>query len=180
MFSRGRQILWRPVLICVFMLAGVLRPALADCRVNGGIAVNGTTGDDTILCDNNPSAPSGQPFVAGGAGGDDTITINSDNQAYVSGDANTTSSTIGTVGAAGADTIIINGNTSAFVYGDDVNGGVTPGNDTITINGQAAIVYGDSGAGTVVSGSDTITINGTVTTAVIGDMQTGAGVFTGG
>jgi hypothetical protein len=163
-------------------LQGVLRPVAADCEVNGAAGFNGTAGNDTIICDNNP-APATNAFVAGGVGGDDQIIIDSNAQQLVVGDGSAGPASLSSVAVAGNDTIVINGNTNAQVYGDFLNSNVNGGVDTITINGTVSIVVGDNAGGNATGGDDVIVVNGTVTGAVSGETQWTAGstsTFVGG
>jgi hypothetical protein len=157
------------IVVLISITAGLLRPALADCQVNGVVGSNGTAGDDTIICDNNP-APAGNVAVAGGVG-NDTIIIDSNAQLGIAGDGTVAGMGIISAPVAGADTIIVNGTTNAAVYGDFLNTNVNGAADTITINGTVSSVEGDTTTGTAVNGGDTITINGTVTGNVMGDTQ---------
>jgi hypothetical protein len=157
------------LLVFILLMQGILvRSGLADCQMNGGPGSNGTAGNDTIVCDNNPAQPT-QVTVAGGSGGNDTIIIDSNNQLGIAGDGTVSGMGISSAAVAGNDTIIVNGNTAAAVYGDFLNTNVNGAADTIIINGTASTVQGDVLTGSVIGGSDTIIINGTVTNAVIGD-----------
>jgi hypothetical protein len=171
-----RRWVWLPVLICCVVVLGRSYQTLADCQVNGGFGVNGTPGNDNIVCDDNPSAPVGQPVVAGGAGGSDTITIDSSNQTNVAGDGTVAGAVVAPVGTAGNDSITINGMTSANVTGDELLDNVNGGSDTIIINGSANNVTGDSNGLNATGGSDIIVINGTATGNVSGDTQVSGGV----
>jgi hypothetical protein len=157
------------IVVLITITAGLLRPALADCEVNGAVGSNGTAGDDTIICDNNP-APAANVTVAGGSGGNDTIIIDSNAQLGVTGDGTVSGMGILSAPVAGADTIIINGNTNATVYGDFLNSNVNGASDTITINGAVNTVQGDASTGSSIAGADIITVNGTVTNNVVGDV----------
>jgi hypothetical protein len=170
MFMRMRRILGLPVFICLLVLASLLHSAVADCQVNGVIGANGTSVDDTIVCDNNPAAPINL-HVAGGTGGNDTITIDSNNQLGITGDGTVSGMGLLSAPVAGSDTITINGITAATVYGDFLNTNVNGASDTITINGRVAEIQGDVTTGSVIQGADTIIVNGTVTTRVSGDVH---------
>jgi hypothetical protein len=171
------------IIICLVVIAALWRPVAANCQVNGAVGVNGTAGNDTIVCDNNPAVPVNQNLIGGGSAGNDTIIINSNNQTLIAGDGVTSPFSLSSAGVAGSDSITINGVTAADVYGDYLSGGVNAAGDAITINGQARTIYGDYAGGTANGGNDTIIINGTVTNAVNGDTQwiaTAGNVFRGG
>ncbi len=160
------------VFLGILSTQGIFIPSLlADCETNGvANTANGTAGNDTIVCDNNPAPPT-QTIVAGGSNGNDVITIDSNNQTLVTGDGVAGSVSLSSVSAAGNDTITINGNTSATVYGDYMNSSVDGGDDTIIIEGRVVNVYGDYVGGTATGGDDQIIVNGEVTNAVVGDIQ---------
>ena len=94
------------IVVLITITAGLLRPALADCQVNGVPGANGTAGDDTIICDNDPAQPS-NVVVAGGAGGNDTIIIDSNNQLGITGDGTVNGMGLSSSAVAGSDTIIV-------------------------------------------------------------------------
>jgi hypothetical protein len=169
MMARFKLCMRMSLLLGILLVQGIFVPSLlADCQVNGVPGSNGTAGNDTIVCDNNPAQPT-QVVVAGGTGGNDTITVDSNNQLGIAGDGTVAGMGISSAAVAGDDTITVNGNTAAAVYGDFLNTNVNGGADTIVINGSASTVQGDTLTGSAIGGADSITINGTVTGAVTGD-----------
>lgn len=161
MFPKLRSIILMSLFTLMMGLAAIL-PAKADCT--GGD--DGTTGDDTQVCDaaNQPD----NNYVSGNAG-DDSITVEADASAYnAMGDAG--NGGVPLAGDGGNDNITINGTVDGLVYGDNVDG--NGGDDSIVINGTVGQdVYGDMAGGD--AGSDTIVVNGTVGGTVYADNAQG-------
>jgi hypothetical protein len=172
------------VALCATLYAHPAYAAPGDC--------DGTSGDDTVVCDSPPSSPDDTAgldlgsdvytqeegitteYVGGdslddgsqanGNGGNDTLIINGDVNSCVDGD--------NVDGNGGNDRIVINGHVGCEVNGDYVDG--DGGNDQIVINGEVDHEVSGDYSG-LDGGDDTITINGSVGGDVYGDNALGDG-----
>lgn len=182
------------IIAATLLLGTFLSHALmvtAECNVNGTPGFDGTTGNDTITCDDVP-VTGGIPEGVGGQGGSDTIIIEEGSSVSdIGGDA------IGQLGGIGSgdpsvtspasDTIIVNG-TANGVYGD-FSSDYSGADDSIIIGatGEVNNVAGD-GIGqmfynpTNQLGNDTIIIEtgAVVNTVVSGDDFLGTSMGVGG